>query len=212
MEALALRQEAGLVRSDKEFESAVAGGSYLPNLRLMTSSSNKCKSGDFPVNRYALIEGGNYIDLGKEVDVLVLDWHPKALDMSVAGEVTSAYDVDSDLFKSIQAKSELKDSGCAFGPEYLCYIPAVKKYGTFHLNSKSSRREARAMHAQLERAATLKSKLIEGAKHKWQSAVVTACSSEFPIPERQEMLDKIKMFRDSEKQPELAPVDNEAVR
>lgn len=212
MEALALRQECGLVKSDEQFEAAVAGGAYLPSLRLMTSSSDKCKSGDFPINRYAIIEGGNYIECDKEVDVLVLDWHPKALDMSVAGEVTAAYDTETELFKDIQTRSDIPNSKCMFGPEYLVYIPSKGKYATFHLGSKSSRREARSMQSLLEKAATLKSKLIETPKFKWQSPVVTACSTPFPIPPREELIEKIKQFRDSEKQPELAPQEQGDVR
>ena len=57
--------------SDDVFDDLAS--SFLPQLRLMTASSDVCKSGEFPINHYALIRGSNREDLGTEVDVWVLD-------------------------------------------------------------------------------------------------------------------------------------------
>ena len=40
---------------DDTFKEVVTSGGYLARLQLMTSQSNKCKSGDFPINHYALV-------------------------------------------------------------------------------------------------------------------------------------------------------------
>jgi hypothetical protein len=211
---LALRQEAGVAtQDDAAFEAAASSDAYLPRFQLMTSSSEKCKRGEFPINHYAIVEGQTFTDLDKEVDVLVLSWHPKALDMS-GDAIVASYDTTSDLYKDIQTKSGVKDSKCMFGPEYLLYIPSVGKYATFFLGSKSARKEARSIQALLENAATIKSKLIEWKTYSWQAPVIIGCSTEFEIPPREDLVAKVKQFHDSENvpEPELAPEDEGRVR
>jgi len=172
--------ELGIAKQD-DLAAVVDSGDYLPRVQLMSAASQLCKTGEFPINSYAFVQGQDYFDLGKEADVLVIHWRSKAIDMS-GDEIISSYDAESELFKSIQTKSGGKDSGCMYGPEYLVYVPKNKQFATFFLGSKSARREARSMHQRLSKAATLKSALIETKSFSWQAPKITPCSASFEIP------------------------------
>ena len=161
---------------------------FLGRFQLMTSSSNKCKAGEFQVNHYALVSGDDFRDLGTDVDILVLKTRMKALDMS-GDEVISVFDpkINADgemtgVFAEIKDKSEIKDSSCMWGPEFLIWIPAVEEFATFFMGSKTSRGDAGAVLARLGKAATMRSKKIEGKKHTWFSPAITPCSTPFDPP------------------------------
>jgi hypothetical protein len=182
---------------DKAFEATSTSANYLPRISLQTSQSKKCKSGEFPINSYAQISGQLYFDLGKEVDVLVIAWRPKALEM---GEnVISVYDHTDPEFARISEKSEIKDSGCQYGPEFLLWIPKTKKFATFFMGSKSSRREAPALKNLLQAAATLKSKHIETKKYDWYAPSITPCNTPFELPPMEEIMKEVEKFNNPPK-------------
>lgn len=174
------------------FDKATKSGTYLGRVQLMTSNSNMCKAGKFPINSYAHVHDQNYTDLGKQADVLVCGWRPKALEMDE--ELISVFDPEHEEFKRIQAKSEEKDSGCMFGPEYLIWIPSIKKFATFFMGTKSSRREAPSMQARMQKAATLDSKLIETKRFTWQAPEIKACNTAFDIPEEGDIVEQLQAF------------------
>lgn len=177
---------------DDVFDKSTSAGTYLGRLQLMTSNSNLCKSGKFPINHYAYVSDQNFEDVGKQVDVLVIDWRPKALEMDE--EILTVFDLEHDEFKRIQAKSEIKDSGCMYGPEFLVWIPSIKKFATFFMGTKSSRRDAPNLKARMQKAATLDSRLIETKRYTWQSPDIKACNSEFEIPDKEDMIEQVQAF------------------
>lgn len=177
---------------DDQFALATKAGDYLPRLQLMTSNSEKCKTGKFPVNNYALVSGENMQDCGRDVDILVISWRPKALEMGE--QIITVYDPKNTGFVRIQDKSNEKDSGCMFGPEFLVWVPSQKKFGTFFMGSKSSRREAPNVKALMRKPATLKSHLIETAKYSWVSPTVVPCSTPFEMPDVQDLQDEVEKF------------------
>jgi hypothetical protein len=185
---------AGAVQKydDKAFEASASSGNYLPRLQLMTSNSEKCKSGEFPINNYALVVGEIYNDLGKETDVLLIAWRPKAIEMGDA--VISVYNHEDDEFKRIAAKSEQPNSGCMFGPEFLVWVPSKKKFATFFLGSKSGRKEAPALKALLQQAATLKSKKISTPQFTWFAAQAVPCNTPFDIPAMDDIKVELEKF------------------
>ena len=185
--------DAGLVKHDDDvFALATKTGEWLPRLQLMTSNSEKCKDGSFPVNHYAVIDGSNYTDLGDSVDCIPITWRPKAIEMG--DEIITVYDPKNSEFERIQIKSDEQDSGCMFGIEFLVWIAQSKQFATFFMGSKSSRREAPNVKALLKKAATLKSHLIEGKKYKWQSPCVTACSTPFDTPTIEQLKEEVEKF------------------
>lgn len=177
---------------DKIFDSVAKVGDYLPRIQLMSSNSALCKKGEFPVNHYALIQDKNHDDLGPDVDILVIAWRPKA--MEIAEQVLAIYDTENQEFTRIAEKSEEQDSGCMYGPEFLIYIASRQKFATFFMGSKSARRESPNLKAQMHKAATLKSRLIETKKYTWQSPQITPCTTPFDIPETDEIKEKLKKF------------------
>jgi hypothetical protein len=167
-------------KSDDAFAKATKTGDWLPRLQLMTANSDKVKSGEFPMNHYALINGQTLRDVGLTVDVLVIAWRPKAIEMG--DEIISVFDVNLPEFVRIQEKSEVKDSGCMYGPEFLLWVPQCKEFATFFMGSKSARREAPGVKARMLKGGTLKSQNVKTAKYSWQVPLCVPCSTPFELP------------------------------
>ena len=173
---------------------AVASAAYTPRLQLMTSNSGPVKSGEFPANHYALVQDQKYVDLGKEVEMWVITWRPKAIDMSDDDTITTSFDPKDPEFQRIQAKSEEKDSGCMFGPEYLVYVSSQRAFATFFMGSKSARRESPALQSKIKDTATLKSHFIETKKFSWYAPTVTACSNTLDQPDPDALKPELEKF------------------
>ncbi len=195
----------------KALAETVQSGDYLPRLQLMSSNSDKCKTGQFPVNHYAMIRDQTFIDLGTDVDVLVIAWRPKALE--IGEELISSFDKDCATFKSIQERSAQQNSGCMFGPEFLVWIPEQDSFATFFMGSKSSRKEAPNVHSKLQNSGTLSSKLIETKRYKWQTPIMKGCSTPFDPPEQAAMQAQVdKFLSPKESDLEIADSGDEASR
>ena len=178
--------------TDEAFLAATKTGDWLPRLQLMTANSEKVKSGEFPMNSFALVVGQTMQNLGKELDVLVCAWRPKAIEMG--DEVITVFDISNPEFIRIQEKSAEKESGCMYGPEFLVWIPGAKKFATYFLGSKSSRREAPGVKARMLKAATLKSHTVKTAKYTWQVPIATPCSTPFEMPDEEDLHDEMQKF------------------
>lgn len=187
--------------SDDDFAivSKSAGG-YLPRLQLMTAASEKCKSGEFPINSWALIQDSAYKDLGKRIDVLVLGFRPKA--MQVTPSVLAYHTPSSNEFQAIMKRADTPNSGCMYGPEFLVWIPSEKSFATFFMGSKSARREAGNVRALIRKPATLASvKCTNSNDQVWYTPQVTVCSTPFELPSLDEIQRTMTEFenpRDSE--------------
>ena len=178
--------------SDKDFDLSTKTGSYLPRLQLLTANSEKCKKGEFPINHYALVQDQNFMDVGENVDVLLVAWRPKAIE--IKDEIIAVYDPTDKEFERIQLVADEKDSGCMFGPEFLVWIPGSKKFATFFMGSKSSRREAPNVKALLRKAATMKSHIVETKSYSWFVPSVTPCSTPFDMPEMDTLKVEVEKF------------------
>ena len=190
--------ESAMVKSDDIFSDISASGGWLPRLQLMSSNSKPCKDGTFPVNHYALVQGQQFTDLSKSVDILVLDWRPKAIDMS-GDEIITVYDTADSEFKRIQAKADVKDSRFMFGPEYLVYVPSAKQFALFFMGSASSRREAPALKARMQKAATLGVQMIEGKEFTWANPAITPCSTPMDLPAAEAVMEELTKFNNPAK-------------
>lgn len=177
---------------EKDFALATKAGDYLPRVQFMTSNSDKCKSGKFPINHYALVRGKDYQDLGDELDVLVVEWRPKAIEMG--DSIITSFNPKSEEFARIQAKAGDTNSGCMYGPEFLVYIPSVKEWATLFMGSKSSRNESGNMRTRLQKAATLKGQELSNKNFTWYSISVVACSTPFSLPNTEEIVEQRNKF------------------
>jgi len=199
--------------SDEVFDQIAGSGGYFARLSLQTSTSRLCKQGKIPANHFALITtASKFEDLGKSVDVLVLCARAKAVNMN-ADEFKVVYDTKSDDFKKLMAESEIKDSGCTYGPEFLVYIPAAKSYALLHCNNASTRRAevAEALRGLILMGATLGSVYVETTKHEWYTLAVNPCSTISDAPAISDVKENMQKFIDEQKGDEKSETNEGAV-
>ena len=192
--------------NDEVFNKIATSRFWLPYLQLVGSNSKLVQQGKVNQAHYVLVlQKDQFEDLGKEVDVLPIDWRPKAMKMTPGGTPISYFDPNSEEFLEVQERSETPNSGCMFGPEFLLWIPAVKRFSSYFMSSKTSRNRAPELRTLLGRGATLKTKLIETKQFRWHSPTVFTCASRFEVPSNEEVQLQRKMFCN----PETSTVDFE---
>lgn len=192
--------------SFSDVTASLAAG-YLARLQLFGSKSDACAEGKIGIGRYGIVRDKEIVDLGKELDAVIVSWRPKALQLE--GFVVS-HDPTSDLYKKIKELSKVKDSRCMHGPEFLLWIPDQDQFVTFHMSSPTARREAEKMEPLVGKAATFRCKLIDppSSSFKWHGAVVTGCSTPLEVPPVEEIQEQVKRFQNPPKQEvELAKED-----
>jgi hypothetical protein len=186
-----------------------AGGSFLPSVRFMGPMVAEVKQGKFKgLNHFALIENETITDLGEMVDVLVLSVRPLGINkngVTASGEIGTVFCYDPKLddkgqptgmYKEIVEKSDIKDSGCFYGPEFLLYIPKVQKFACFLMGSKTSRNDARTLVARMGQAVTLRGHLIPNKKHgDYMSPEGVACTTVFQLPPVTDILTQVDNFK-----------------
>lgn len=189
-----------------DFDDVVAGvDTYLPRLQLFGSKSDACATGDIGIGHFGLVRDNNIIDLGVELDAVIVSWRPKALQID-GDTIITEYNPESDLYQKIKELSFVSDSGCMFGPEYLLWITSQNQFATYFMSSKTSRREARKLHPLVGKAATFKCKLIETARYKWHGPVVVPCSTPLDVPPVETIQGVVNSFQNPPKSDvELAP-------
>lgn len=181
-------------QNDDTFKAMTADmQSFLPRIQLGGGQSEAVKEGKLPMAHWGLFQGESIIDLGAEVDVIVLAWQPKAMDTSSDPPV-SVIKYDDPKFVEIKEKSAVENSGCMWGFEFLVYIPKQEQFAAYFMASKTARREAPAVKALIGRTATLKIKFIKNAKYSWHGPQVTPCSTPYEVPTAEEMQDAAKKF------------------
>ena len=79
------------------------------------------------------------------MDLLPLARRPKAIDMTDMEALVISYDMESEEFKRIAAKSTESDSHCQYGPSFLVYERSTGRFLEFFCGNKSSRIEAKKL-------------------------------------------------------------------
>ena len=189
--------------TDDQFAELAKGGDYLGRMQLYTKGKAVLKN-IIPQGHYGIPEGDDEIsDLGAIVNILPLARRPKAIDMTDMEALVISYDMESEEFKRIAAKSTESDSHCQYGPSFLIYERSTGRFLEFFCGNKSSRIEAKKIFPFLPltqadinaKAAagnpvgdlkphgpvpvTLKVKVAENRKGTWHVPVVVMCSSPF---------------------------------
>lgn len=205
----------------KAFDDMAKGGGFLPRLQLFNASSKAVSrpGSKFKAGHYGVIRGkDDGVDFGPSVDILALLRRPKAIDTSDKPAV-SVYDMSHPDFARIKADSEIKDSGCQWGPSFLVIIRGFG-LAEFFLGSSTFRPEAQKLypflpHSQADIDAlaaankkidglvphgplpcTLRTNYIE-AKHSWYVPVVVECSLPFTqadMPQPADMKKEVEKF------------------
>lgn len=192
---------AGLQKYDDSSFDKVASGTFLPRVQLMIANSAQCKSGEFPINHYALVNNNNFIDLGATVDVMPICFRPKALNMKE--DVIAVYDVEDEQFQKIQqiADSGEADSGCMYGPEFLIWVPSKETFATLFLGSKTARNEAATIRGRIGKGMTLKSREINPKKsaYSWYGMSPVPCTTPFTLPDENLIIEEANRFNNPPK-------------
>jgi hypothetical protein len=189
-QVLAVRQAAG----DDVFNDMASSGKYLPRLMMYGANSKLVKQGKIGMAHFGLVTGkDNVQDLGTDVDIVPVAWRPFALDTS-GEELISVYDHADPEFKRIQAQSELPDSGCMFGPEFMVWVPTLKRFASLFMSSKTARREAPAIRERLGKPTTLGTEYIETKKFGWHGIVAKPCSTPFDLPDQAAVDEETEKF------------------
>jgi len=191
------------IGTDDQFAELAKGNDYIGRMQLYTKSKANMK-GLIPSGHYGIPESDEeIIDLGPTVDLLPLARRPKAIDMTDMEALVISYDMESEEFKRIAAKSAESDSHCQYGPSFLVFERSTKRFLEFFCGNKSSRIEAKKLfpflplsQADIDAKAengnavgdlkphgpipvTLKTKVAENRKGTWHVPVVVMCASPF---------------------------------
>ncbi len=207
----AIRATAGnalATASDDVFADMAKGADYLCRLQLQGSNSKLVKLKKIPCGHYAYITTKeNFLDLGESVDVLAITWRPRALDMSGPTPV-SFYDPKTPQFKDVADRSFVSDSNCTFGPDFLVWIPEIKRFASLHWGSRTARLDAPAFKAMMDenKPCTLSCRIIEKPKFVWEAMTVNACTAPLVLPDMERTQDQVEKFKkeQSAKAPEKA--------
>lgn len=185
-----------LVKFDEAAMDEVAKASaYLPRLQLYSNKSGAVAKGHIGMGCYGLTRAKDDIDdLTSSVDVVVCATRAKALQID-GDTIINNYDQSSDEFKRIAAESDIQDSGCMFGPEFLLWIPSAGQFCTYFMSSKSARRVSKKLFALRGQAATLSSEFVEKGRFSWHAPIITSCS-ETPsvLPDPKELAEEVEKF------------------
>lgn len=186
--------QGGPLARDEDFAGMATAGDYLPRLQLFGSKSDAVAEGKIPAAHYGLVKDDEIIDLGDEIDMIIVTWRTKAV--SIGGDTPIiVFDSESDTFTQIKTQSAVRDSGCMYGPEFLVWIPNAEAFALYHMNSKTARREARKMRPLIGCAATLKCHLIVTPRYKWHGPVVLPCSAVLEMPDEAKLRAEYTKFQ-----------------
>jgi hypothetical protein len=201
---------------EKTFGAVSSLGNFLPRVQLYGSNSEAVKESLIPMAHYGLAQSSKdeIIDLGAECQVVILSWRPLALKINkTENTVVSVFNPKAPDFKKFTELSEIKDSGCMYGPQFLIYVPQEKVFATFFMASKTARRAAGEVKAFMGKAATLKAELIKTPKYTWHGPTAVPCSVAFELPPVEEILEVSAKFNNPpESEEEAAPEDGDRDR
>lgn len=118
---------------------------YASRLQFISTGSSKLvTAGQVKIGSYALVNGEKVVDLGKEILVVPLGRLDKAIDFSSGDETIVAFGEGTPEYDKIKAEvvKDGFDSGCMYGPVFLCYEVSSAQFVELFLNNVSGRNEA----------------------------------------------------------------------
>lgn len=197
-----------------DFDDLAKGG-WLPRLQLEGSSSTLVKLDKIEKACYAFHTGKDkFYSLGKSVDVLVLAYRAKALNIKNPKKILTSYDRKSREFQAIEDLANSTDKqekkGCMYGLEFLLYIPSVPdqaetKFCTLFMGSPTSRRSARDLKPYIDgdtlesRCCTLSSQKLKNEEYVWEGITIHPCTTPLSYPSDDEIIQQVTDFRNPPK-------------
>lgn len=182
---------------------------YLPQLRVYGSEADIVKEGNFPMGHLGLyFNKENIVDLGKETNILVIHFRPRAAILLSGEPPTNFYDIKSNNFQDIVEKAKNRISGHQFGLEYFMYFFAIEKFGLFFMGNATLRRESDNVKSHTGKAITLEVKLIKDKKHTWHGCMTLSCDAPVKMPSKEDIVDNYNTYFTNPKDTDLDLVDD----
>lgn len=174
---------------EKKLAELTQAGDYLPALRVYGSSSTIVKQNKFPNGHFGLyFTADKVVDLGEQIDVLVIAYRPRASIMMSDEQPINYFDPESENFIEVKNRGKAKEQGYMFGLEYLLWIPSVEQYALFFMGNPTLRRESSNVKGHVGKAATLKIKFIPSKKYGgWHGCETLGCDAPFDVPSGEEI-------------------------
>ena len=127
-----------------------------------------------------------FVDLGDSIDVLVVDWRPKAMRVDKAtNKIQFEFDKDSPAFQEIQEAAKNRNQGNFWGFEFLIYLGDYGEFANLFCNNPTLQNVARGeLVHYLRKTATLKSTLLkkESTNFQWFAFSCSECTAPFQTP------------------------------
>ena len=184
-------------------------GIYLPYLTITQGSSPLCAPPySWPQGNFALKQGRSEVhNLGKELDVFICDWRPKAMFSDKARNVIKAiHDHEDPEFEEFKAKAEEREKGFFWGYEFLLYHGTTGKFMTMFCNNATLRRAAREKgFSYLHKKAIISTKPIQDKDYSWWGIELTPLTTAFDNPlDKECVIAQINAFKSAvhEERPE----------
>ena len=177
-----LTQQTSKYATPDVINDLVTSGGWLPYLSVCTGNTKLVMDGKARPREYVLVQSKDQFEsLGDSCVVKPYAYRPKAMKFSQGGGApTSYFDPKSDDFNRVRELSSQQNSGCAFGLEFLIWVPDKKKFATFFWKG-TARRESQSMILALQenKACSMGSKSVTSGKNTWINPVATV--NETPI-------------------------------
>lgn len=183
---------------------------FLPRFQVCGGNTEIVKEGKMPVGTYGLIYDKNRaVDLGKEIDILVIGMRAKALRIPKEGNPMSYFNREHPEFKKIQADSKLPNSGCMFGMEFLIWLPVQQEFATLFLGTMSARKETPSLLAEMKKdlegkprdeygvakVTCSQPRLVKNAKGSWHVPQFRPCNSNLAsLPDQGTLMEEVQKF------------------
>jgi hypothetical protein len=199
-----------MIAADSDLLKDLASGSgFLPYVQLFTAKSGAVTDGKIMPGHYGLVRDDDIIDLGSELDVVLLTVRARAFEKDEQGEIVVCYDKQDPEYARIAELQANKVTGRMVGPEFLMWIPQEACFATFFCGSATLKREARKLGGFLGgKACNLRTKIIENRKGKWHGPVVNSCTATpDPLPEADAANAEVERFKNPPKQAKGERVD-----
>lgn len=201
-------------------QGIIAQSEYLPYISLMGPTSDLVKKSKVGQGRFVLqLDKDNFIDLGPEIDVLVMDARTKAVDLR-GDRPISFFNSGGENFQKLVAYDEGFKGGMSnvlYGLEFLVHIPGLvvatipgPVYATFFFNNKTLRnaKVSKPMYALVGSMAFVKTKFIETKEHSWWGIETPVASSKpVDVPPIDELLAVKNKFKATTIEPELVAAE-----
>ena len=161
-------------------ELQTLSGAFLPYMLLVQGLSpanqppHSIPQGNFAIRRAK----GQYDNVTSEVDAYIIHRRMKAMFYDQATQkVKTVYDHESDEFKDMAEKADIKVQGYSWGFEYLFFLPEYDTFLTYFASSKSARISAqKSLETNRRKKVTIFTHQVEAKGFKFWAFQARACS------------------------------------